>query len=335
MRAKAEGWKWMVLRSMRKPAWLAEDAPHGDVALSTRVRYMRNLRGFRFPHRADHDEQDRVARLIRQAAEDSGLGLECFRSLTSAERDYFVGCRLLSPDYLWAMPNRMLLVNEERTLSVMVNEEDHLRLQALTAGWSLGSANLLAKRALGAFEAHLRFAEDSDHGYLAASPYNSGAGRRLSAMFHLIGLAQSKRLPSMLKALTSRGISVRGLFGESSRAIGAFAQVSLLNGPEEEFIGACDYLIREERSARAEVGRDTLKEKANQAIEFATRSRLLSLADALRILGWLRWAASSSLAPCGYREVDEALTMLDLGHPTDADEASRDRAVMLRSLLGS
>lgn len=328
-----EGWKRMVLRSGPRPKWLAEDAPHFDVVLSSRVRFLRNLQGFRFPHKGSHEELERTMLKVRDAAKP--LRLQVYRSLTNAERDYFVGCRLLAPDYPWTLPNRMFLVDGARSLSLMVNEEDHLRLQSLTAGWSIDGASLISSKALDVLEGEIRFAHSERFGYLAASPYNSGEGRRQSAMFHFIGLAQNKRLPSILRALSAKGISVRGLFGESSRAIGAFAQVSLLNGSDEEFRGACEYLIGQEREARKGVEREVLEAKTNHALEFAVRSRLMTLADALRVLGWVRWAANADIPDIGLsvREVDEALTLLDLGGPADTDRAGQKRAVFLREVL--
>ncbi len=324
----------MVLRSMPKPAWLGEDAPHGDVVLSSRTRVMRNLRGYRFVHHADTDEVMQVMRRVLQAAVESGLGLEAFKGLTNAERDYLVGYRLVSPEFEWTMPGRALLIDEDRTLSVMVNEEDHLRVQALTAGWSIDNCQNRAYDCLRRMD-RLEFAFSPSYGYLAASPYNTGQGRRLSAMFHLIGLANARRLPDVMKALADRGIAVRGLFGESSRAVGAYAQVSVLNSDRTAFVGACDYLIREERDARRNVGRDSLIEKAKQARDVALSSRTVSLADSLRILAWLRWASSAEIPgfDLSPRDADAVLTAFEPTSPKGEEQAGFERSEFLKALL--
>jgi protein arginine kinase len=329
-----ESWKRLVLRSMPKPAWLGDDAPHGDIVLSSRARVMRNLRGYRFVHHADTDEVMQVMRRVLQAAAESGLGLEAYKGLTNAERDYLVGYRLVSPEFEWAMPGRALLIDEGRTLSLMVNEEDHLRVQSLTAGWSIENCENLAYdcvRRMG----RLEFAFSPDYGHLAASPYNTGHGRRLSAMFHLIGLANAKRLPDVIKALADRGIAVRGLFGESSRAVGAYAQVSVLNVDRREFVGACEYLIREEREARKTLGRDSLAEKARQARDFAISSRRTSLADALRILAWVRWASIAEIPgfDLSPRDADAVLTAFEPTHSHGEEQAGIERSEFLKSLL--
>jgi protein arginine kinase len=296
---------------------------------------MRNVQGFRFVHRADTDELMQIMRRVLQAASETGLGLEAFKGLTNAERDYLVGYRLVSPEFAWTHPGRALLVDGDRTLSLMVNEEDHLRVQALTAGWSIDNSLHRAYDCLHRLRDRLEFAFSSDYGYLAASPYNTGYGRRMSAMFHLIGLANARRLPDVMKALAERGIAVRGLFGESSRAIGAYAQVSVVNTDRTEFAGACDYLIREEREARKAAGYEELAEKAKQARDVAFASRVVSLADALRILAWLRWASSAGIPgfDLSPREADAALTTFEPTSPQGEEEAGIQRGSFLRSLL--
>ncbi len=317
---------------MPKPAWLSGDAPHLDVVLSSRTRVMRNLRGHLFPHKASSEELLSVMHQILDAADRTGLQLETFKALTNAERDYLVGCRLVSPDFEWTLPGRALLVDPDRSLSLMVNEEDHLRIQALTAGWSIDSADALASNCHDKLQDELQFAWSPSFGFLATSPYNLGEGRRQSAMFHLIGLAQGKRLPSVMKALNSRGIAVRGLFGEASRAIGAFVQVSVLGGTRSDFVGACEYLITEERQARGAISRDELEQRANHARDFALGSRNLALADALRVLAWIRWAASAEIPGYSFspREADSALTTLEIRTTLHEDQAAKQRAELLR-----
>ena len=154
-------------------------------------------------------------------------------------------------------------------------------------------------------------------------------------MFHLIGMAQARRLPAVMKALSAQGIAVRGLFGEASRAVGAFVQVSVLGGTREEFVGACEYLMREEREARRSIPLAQVEEKATQARDFAHSSRRLSLADALRILAWVRWASSTGIKGFekGPRAVDSVLTTLEIRSSVLEDDADRDRADSLRVAL--
>jgi len=317
------------------PAWLSPDAPSGDVVLSSRCRYLRNLAGHKFPTSATQVEMDAVLKDILHASNKAHLDLRVFTSASPVEREHFIACRLASHSFSIDKPGRALLLNGEGSLSVMVNEEDHLRLQALTPGWSISDASRIADTTLRKLEKHLQFAWSPQFGYLAASPFNAGEGRRLSSMFHLIGLAQSRRLPTVLRALSGRGLVARGLFGEASRAIGAFMQVSATSGPVEEFTGACEYLLTEERAARRTLGRSVLEEKASQAREFLYSSTSLALADALRVIAWARWASSIGwhgfqIAP---RQVDTLLTSLELRTHTKEEHAAQRRAELLKQAL--
>jgi protein arginine kinase len=215
----------------------------------------------------------------------------------------------------------------------MTNEEDHLRLQVVTAGWSLASARVLAEQVLEALAARLEFAVVPPFGFVSASPYNFGPGRRLSAMLHLIGLAQARRLPAVLQALAEKGITARGLFGESSRAVGAFVQVSTTGPDLVGFVGACEYLTSEERAARALLTPERLQAKLEAALAFGKSQRSLALADALRVLAWTRWAAASGVkGPLATtREADSVLSRLDLR--AEREDSGIARATYLRKAL--
>ena len=323
----------MVLRSMPSPAWLSTDAPDGDIVVSSRTRYARNLRGFRFPHYASPDELRTINAAVKKAAK--GLNIEVLLHVTEAERDFLLGSRLVSPDFQHREVGRSLLLDNARMVSVMVNEEDHLRLQALTAGWSITTAQAAVDAIVEKLGQRLEFMYSPEIGYLAACPFNAGTAMRRSALFHLIGLAHTKRLPAVLNALAAWDLTARGLFGESSRAIGAYFQVSAIRGSLPEFSGACEYLITEERKARREVTRQTLEEKTKAAIDFAVASAEISLADALRVLGWVRWAASAGIpgAPGSHRDVDLWVSTMEVHGTQDSQTAARHRAVFVRERL--
>lgn len=332
----AEAWKKMVLRSMPAPGWLTGDAPESDVVISSRVRYARNLAGFNFVHAASSEELRLIQRLIYEAEQGACLNLEVFKRLTEAEREYMVGCRLISPEFNGRDIGRMLLLDSSRTVSLMINEEDHLRIQALLGGWALRAASKLADHVQGRLGQKLRWAESEKWGFLTSSPYNCGIALRHSALFHLIGLAHSKRLPSVLKALTESGYITRGLFGESSRAVGAYVQVSTTKGNIREFIGACEYILQEERQGRREIPRNQLDRLTKQAAEFAVSSSELSWEDALRVLAWVRLAAVAGLLEVivSHRTIDSWISELELRGTNDETAVRRQRADFIRERLG-
>lgn len=329
MTVKPDNWRAGTLDALA-PQWLSLDAPHSDVALSSRFRVMRNIRGYRFPH---HESPERLIEVCDRVIA-AAPGFEIHRKLTRRERDALTGCRLISPEFAAHLPGRAVLLDPPHECSVMINEEDHIRLQGVTAGWSIKPARRSAEAALEILARGLEFARDDRFGFLAASPFNCGEGRRLSAMFHLIGLASTKRLPSVLQVFPARGLAVRGLFGESSRAIGAFVQVSTSGGSQQEFIGACDYLIGEERAARREFSGEVVLSKTLRAIEFAIPARRLSLADALRVIAWIRWASAAGAAGfVSARTVDAWLTALDVRGGPDEAESDVKRAQFLRARI--
>lgn len=332
---QSEAWKKMVLRSMPPPAWLHQDAPHVDVVLSTRVRHARNLRGLPFPHACSGEQLRSVESAVRAGVAGCEPRLEPLGKLSEAERDYLLGSRLISPEFDHKGLGRTILLDERRTVSLMVNEEDHLRLQALTAGWSGPHAEKSAADVLRHLSNTLSFMDSESFGHLTSSPTNLGGGTRRSALFHLIGLAHTKRLGAVVRALTVWGIVVRGLYGESSRAVGAFFQVSATRGTPPEFTGACEYLLNEERMARRDVSRLSLTDTTLQAVNAAVTSNTIGLADALRVLGWVRWAASAGLPRFEFspRLVDGWVTTMEVHGTTDTATADRHRASFLRARL--
>jgi protein arginine kinase len=318
---------------MRPPAWLAADSPDSDVVVSSRFRLARNICGFNYPHTASNPQLVEVARLVLQAAKS--LTLSPVKTMTEAERDYLLGARLISPEFKHDAPGRLILLDDERAVSVMVNEEDHLRIQAVTAGWSIKSAVDLATQTARDLGRSIDFQSAQPLGFLTASPTNLGGGIRRSALFHLAGLSSQGRLNRLIKSLHHLGVTTRGLFGESSRGIASFLQVSGTTIPEIEFIGACQHVITEERLARQETpSRETL-EKAQAAAEFAVMSSQISMRDALLVLGFIRWAAAIDLDEfrVSPRTVDAWITEMEVFGTQSPTTAARQRADYLRSKI--
>lgn len=333
MQSAAEAWKKMVLRAMPPPAWLSPPFPENDVVISSRVRVARNLAHHRFPHHATDHELREIREKIHVASEP--LSLTALSKITEAERDFLLGCRLISPDFETNKPGRLLLVNNPRSLSIMVNEEDHLRVQGLTAGWSHPSALQIADTAIQVLGQQIEFARSSPWGYLTSSPFNSGPARRDSALAHLVGLAQMRRLLPSVETLRASGLIVRGIFGESSRAVGAFFQISSTSDRAAGFVGAIEYLMDIERSARAQFPPEELNRVARQAIEFAVVSRELEMADAFRVLAYVRWACAEKLPgfTLEVQQIDHLLSTMEVNGHHDPIGAARERANTLRNEL--
>ena len=306
-----------------------------DVALSSRVRYMRNLAGQRFPTVADSTESIEVMNRVINAVKLVEPNIVINRSVTAREREKLLAQRLISPNFQWSLPGRAVLYTKDRTVSILVNEEDHIRVQAVNAADSIQRAESTAKGFLERLEEHLTFAKSTQQGYLASSVYNCGEGRRYSTMMHLVGLGHDESRGQVFDALLEKKITVRGLFGEGSRPIGAFAQVSTTLASLGEFMGAIDYLTDRERDTRASLEVPKLRRKAKEALEYVRASPRISLPNAFRILGWLRWAAAARLEgfPSDLTRIDTALNSLDLLMHENEEYADGKRADTLRDLL--
>ena len=306
-----------------------------DVALSSRVRYMRNLAGHRFPTVADSNELIEVMNKVTAAVKLVDPAITVNRSVTAKEREKLLAQRLISPNFQWSLPGRAVLYSKDKALSVLVNEEDHIRVQAVCDSDSIQSAEARAKGFLERLESQLRFAKSSEQGYLASSVYNCGEGRRYSTMMHLVGLGHDESRAEVFDALMAKKITVRGLFGEGSRPIGAFAQVSTTLAPLGEFMGAIDYIADRERETRQNLEVPKLRRKAKEALEYVRASPRISLPNAFRVLGWLRWAAASQLEgfSADLARIDTALSSLDLLMHENEEYADGKRADTLRELL--
>jgi len=226
-----------------------------QVVMSCRVRLARNISGYPFTGRLS-EKQAYELRLAAASALE-GCHVRCIKDLSPTERTLLIEKHLASME-LAESPAGALITGENDTLSVMVNEEDHLRIQGILPQLDLPGAYAICKRADERLSGRLPYAYDSRFGYLTACPTNLGTGMRASAMLHLAGLSLSGQLEPLLRSLAKLGVAVRGFYGESSAAPGSIYQISnqfTLGMQEEDIISALTdisaKLARQEMQARA------------------------------------------------------------------------------------
>ena len=285
------------------PAWVTETGWDAEVVLSTRARLARNLADVPFPGRASDAELKTVARATLPVARQREKGqplLKAFEvgKLSESERATLVDSHLISPAHAAAGPSRWALVDSRHTISVMVNEEDHLRLQAILPGLQLESAWRIADRLDDQFAAHLEYAKHPKYGFLTSSLSNCGTGLRLSVMVHLPGLSLAGKLEEKLGAARTLGATVRGLYGEASGAVGDVYQISnaVSIGLSERQINArlaavTTFLSTDEQATRELLRRrerSTIEAKAADALAQLKSAERLSAADAMAVLSVLR-----------------------------------------------
>ena len=322
------------------PAWVSGEGPEADVVVSTRARLARNIAGRPFPGRASDDDLLEVAAMVRDAAN----GLESrFRdmrivdvtTLQEPEREFLVDTHLASYEQVEPRKGRLIVLNSDASIAIMVNEEDHLRIQTIVSGLQPDSAWKLVDAVDDCLSKTLRFDYSDQYGYLTASLSNVGTGLRISTMLHLAGLAITGRLSKTLRAACDLGISVRGLFGEGSSGFGDFYQVSnevTLGLPEEEVVhrvrAVAEYLIGEERRSRGYLSDERPREcaeRARESLRTLRRTKSIDAVTALGLLSPIRLAAAIGIVEgVGVGAFNELLVTMGIGRLSGVKSVSWD-----------
>lgn len=272
--------------------WLDGSGREADIVLSSRVRLARNLVDFPFPNRAKSQELQQVLERVRIASMAAvGIGAEelSFLSMTELaayERNILVEKHFVSPNFAASPDWRGVLINHNGSINVMINEEDHLRMQAMQSGLALQTALEKADRLDDQLEAVHDFAFNEQLGYLTACPTNVGTGMRASVMLHLPALVLTKQISHICTVITQLGLAVRGIYGEGSEAIGNIFQISnqiTLGQAETEIVQHLHEVVMQV-IGRERTSRETLMEQSRYAVEDRV----------YRAYGTLRYAQSIS-----------------------------------------
>ena len=204
--------------------------PHDRIVMSSRVRLARNLRSMAFPGWAKKAERIKSLETIRTAVESlpqlTGAFSETMDNLGPLDKQILVERHLISREHAAKSAGSGLVLNKEESLCVMINEEDHLRMQALRPGLQLKQAWMAIDQVDSELERRLDYAFSPELGYLTACPTNLGTGIRVSAMLHLPGLVLAEQINQIIQSVNKLGLAVRGLYGEGTEALGNVFQVS-------------------------------------------------------------------------------------------------------------
>ena len=204
--------------------------PHNRIVISSRVRLARNLRDFAFPGWAKKPERVKILETVLPAVsalpEMADSFAEAMDNFTALDKQILVERHLISREHAAKNVGSGIVLNREESFCVMINEEDHLRMQALRPGFQIREAWNAIDRLDSALEKKLNFAFDNDLGYLTACPTNLGTGIRVSAMLHLPGLVLAEQINPIIQSVNKLGLAVRGLYGEGTEALGNIFQVS-------------------------------------------------------------------------------------------------------------
>lgn len=336
--------------------WLGSGGPHGDVVISSRVRLARNLSGHRFLSRASAGERKDIERTLFEAISASELSKDTFYidvdKSEPIDRQLLVERHLISRQHAEGEGSRGVAVSPSETLALMINEEDHLRVQLIRRGLNLDAAWTQAEQVDQALEQVVKFAFHKQYGYLTACPTNVGTGLRVSVMLHLPGLKLTNEIEKVFRAAKEMRLAVRGLFGEGTEAIGDFFQVSnqtTLGQSESEILesfkaNVIPSVVKYEQEARKVLIREksvALDDKVWRALGLLQNARAISSEEALFLLSHLRMGVVlqriKHLDLAAINEMFIATQSAHLqkrqGRPLDGEKRSIARAEFIRGRL--
>ena len=329
--------------------------PHDRIVMSSRVRLARNLRSAAFPGWAKKPERVKILEMIRPAVESlpemKGAFSEAMDNLGALDKQILVERHLISREHAAKSSGSGLVLNREESFCVMINEEDHLRMQALRPGLQLRQAWGAIDHLDSDLEKKLDYAFDGELGYLTACPTNLGTGIRVSAMLHLPGLVLGEQINPIIQSVNKLGLAVRGLYGEGTEALGNVFQVSnqmTLGETETSIVERLEkvlaQIIEHEENAR-----QTLLEKKpkvvfnhiGRAYGILANAHSISSKETMNLLSLMRLGVDMGLFPGAERSlVDELFILTQPAHlqkqfsdKLSAEERDLLRADMVRDRL--
>src|SRR5436853_6708516 len=329
--------------------------PYDRIVMSSRVRLARNLEQAAVPCCSKKPERIRVLEMIRPAIEALPEMKDAFSetmdSLSTLDKNILVERHLISREHAAKSAGSGLVFNRDETLCFMINEEDHLRMQALRPGLQLRQAWMAIDQADSALEKKLEYAFSPELGYLTACPTNIGTGIRLSAMLHLPGLVLAEQINPIIQSVNKLGLAVRGLYGEGTEALGNVFQVSnqMTLGESESSIVERLEKVLAQSSEHEEKDRATLIEKKakmvfnhiGRAYGILANAHSISSKETMNLLSLMRLGVDVALFPGVDRSlVDELFILTQPAHlqkqhseKLSAEERDLLRADMVRERL--
>jgi len=291
--------------------WLKGEGPYHQIVISSRVRFARNLKNHSFPGWAKKAERlqilEEIKPVVEALPEMQDSFSEYLQDLSALEKQVLVERHLISREHAAKGAGSAVVMNRKQTLSIMVNEEDHLRMQALRPGLQLKQTFKMLDKVDSALEGKLDFAFDPNLGFLTACPTNVGTGMRASAMVHLPALVLSEQINQVIQAVNKIGLAVRGLYGEGTEAMGNLFQVSnqiTLGEKEDEIVGrlnkVIEQVIEHEQNARhlllqKKIG--ALRDQVGRGYGILTHAHSMTSKEALNLLSFIKLGVDLSFFP--------------------------------------
>ena len=343
---------------MRNPAdWMNPKSVDNSIVITSRIRLARNIRGSDFPGWARKTARVAAHKEIRGAVDELKVMNKGFAhelsELEQLQKQVLVERHLISREQAARNEGASAVIDRRQRLSLMINEEDHLRMQSICSGFNLRKAYTLIGKVDKELEEKLTFAFDPKLGYLTACPTNLGTGMRASAMLHLPALVLSNQITQVLQAVSKIGLAVRGLFGEGTESLGHLFQISnqsTLGESEEEILHRLERVLKQvmdheinAREKMLEERQGYLSDKVGRAFGLLKHAQIIDSKEAYNELSIVRLGASLGffekevMAQCDAWLMDIQPAHLQLHAKRELDPEERDvmRAQILRERLHS
>jgi protein arginine kinase len=336
--------------------WLKGTGPHSDIVISSRIRLARNLDKSAFPHLAGKKQSEEILATIKTALEKTGylhnaLFLE-LKDLDNVDKQFLIERHLMSFEHAKKLENsKAVVIDEKEMLAIMINEEDHLRMQVMQSGFNLLEAWKIINKADDALAKELSFAFSIEWGYLTACPTNTGTGLRGSVMLHLPGLVLTRQINRVLAAIAKLQFTTRGFYGEGTEASGNFFQISnqvCLGHTEEEMIaninGLIKQILEQEEQARQLLltnNRAMLEDRIWRGFGILRSAHIISSQETIELLSLVRLGSDLQLIKnIDYRTINELFILTQPAHlqklegkKLSAQERDLKRAALIREKL--
>lgn len=326
-----------------------------DVVISTRIRLARNLKDFPFPCKLNSQGREKVIEKVRDAVKKSNSPVASdfsfikMSELTSSQSVSLVEKRLVSPEFISDTDGRALLISKDECFSIMINEEDHIRLQVITKGLSLEQAYDTADKLDTLLDENLDFAFDEKLGYLTQCPTNLGTGMRASVMLHLPALEKSRAISRIAGNLSKLGLTIRGAHGEGTEPKGALYQLSnqvTLGISEKAAIenlkNITEQLIAQENQARERLCSSIdIQDAISRSLGILRSALVISHDEALKLLSNVRLGiVSKQITDVSTETIDKLMLAVEpatltvsLNKNLSAHDRDIERAKLIRAEL--
>ena len=289
--------------------WLRGSGPESDIVISSRIRLARNLADYPFINRCTPADRQEIERRLRETVlsmpESTGLMYVDVAKLPGLDRQFLVERQLISREHAEAEGARGVAIDLSEQASLMINEEDHLRIQVMHSGFDLPGAWEQINRIDDLVEQHVAYAYSRQLGYLTACPTNVGTGMRVSVMLHLPALVLARQIDKMFRSLQKINLAVRGLYGEGSQPAGDFYQISnqvTLGRSEQDLLkqvgDVVPTIIDYERKAREFLlndGHEKLHDRISRAFGILRTAQTISSEETMHLLSSVRMGVNMGL----------------------------------------